>query len=161
MTDTTNNNAPQGQTTTTNGHIQDKLVKDSIAHAQNISAQAQARQSKLPQANISDAANSDNDFTKVQDLPTGAPQGQQTTMPNNNVRITIQVMIASTRTLLKQTPRPSNKRFLISVMTSITRIPLILMAMKRRISAIKPSTKLKNKHAWLMYLHPSPKNTTS
>ncbi len=85
MTDTTNNNAPQGQTTTTNGHIQDKLVKDSIAHAQNISAQAQARQSKLPQANISDAANSDNDFTKVQDLPTGAPQGQQTTMLNNNV----------------------------------------------------------------------------
>ncbi|MEN6668959.1 bifunctional demethylmenaquinone methyltransferase/2-methoxy-6-polyprenyl-1,4-benzoquinol methylase UbiE [Psychrobacter sp. B38] len=93
MTDNTNNNAPQGQTSTTNGHIQDKLVKDSIAHNQNISAQAQARTSQLPHAATSNAvketstpaaANSTNDFTKVQDLPTGAPQGQQTTMPNNN-----------------------------------------------------------------------------
>lgn len=49
MTDTTNNNnVPHDQTTSTNGHLQDKLVKDSIAHNQNISAQAQARQSALP-----------------------------------------------------------------------------------------------------------------
>ncbi len=91
MTDTTNNNnVPHDQTTSTNGHLQDKLVKDSIAHNQNISAQAQARQSPLPNK-ASETVKKDsshpfdtNDFTKVQDLPTGAPQGQQTTMPNNN-----------------------------------------------------------------------------
>lgn len=93
MTDTTNtnnNNVPHDQTTSTNGHLQDKLVKDSIAHNQSISAQAQARQSPLPNK-ASETVKKDsshpfdtNDFTKVQDLPTGAPQGQQTTMPNNN-----------------------------------------------------------------------------
>lgn len=91
MTDNTNNNnVPHDQTTSTNGHLQDKLVKDSIAHNQNISAQAQARQSPLP-TKASETVKKDsshpfdtNDFTKVQDLPTGAPQGQQTTMPNNN-----------------------------------------------------------------------------
>lgn len=91
MTDTTNNNnVPHDQTTSTNGHLQDKLVKDIIAHNQNISAQAQARQSPLPNK-ASETVKKDsshpfdtNDFTKVQDLPTGAPQGQQTTMPNNN-----------------------------------------------------------------------------
>ncbi|BFM03684.1 bifunctional demethylmenaquinone methyltransferase/2-methoxy-6-polyprenyl-1,4-benzoquinol methylase UbiE [Psychrobacter alimentarius] len=91
MTDTTNNNnVPHDQTTSTNGHLQDKLVKDSIAHNQSISAQAQARQSPLP-TKASETVKKDsshpfdtNDFTKVQDLPTGAPQGQQTTMPNNN-----------------------------------------------------------------------------
>lgn len=74
------------QNTTTNGHLQDKLVQDSITNAQNISAQAQARQTA-----VSDAAADNNqkanhssqtNFTQVQDLPTGAPQGQQTTMPN-------------------------------------------------------------------------------
>ena len=89
MTDNTNNNnAPLDQTTTANGHLQDKLVKDSIAHNQNISAQVQARTTQIPNTTDSDtvAKNSPhaNDFTKVQDLPTGAPQGQQTTMPNNN-----------------------------------------------------------------------------
>lgn len=91
MTDTTNNNnVPHDQTTSTNGHLQDKLVKDSIAHNQSISAQAQARQSPLPNK-ASETVKKDsshpfdtNDFTKVQDLPTGAPQGQQTTMPNND-----------------------------------------------------------------------------
>lgn len=91
MTDTTNNNnVPHDQTTSTNGHLQDKLVKDSIAHNQSISAQAQARQSPLP-TKASETVKKDsshpfdtNDFTKVQDLPTGAPQGQQTTMPNDN-----------------------------------------------------------------------------
>nr|WP_227681532.1 bifunctional demethylmenaquinone methyltransferase/2-methoxy-6-polyprenyl-1,4-benzoquinol methylase UbiE [Psychrobacter alimentarius] len=91
MTDTTNNNNPSNdQTPSTNGHLQDKLVKDSIAHNQSISAQAQARQSALP-TKASETVKKDsahpvdtNDFTKVQDLPTGAPQGQQTTMPNNN-----------------------------------------------------------------------------
>lgn len=92
MTDTTNNNnAPLDQKTTTNGHLQDKLVKDSIANAQNISAQAQARPNPILNTTASDSMTENtpltinaNDFTKVQDLPTGAPQGQQTTMPNNS-----------------------------------------------------------------------------
>ena len=54
--------------------IQDKLIKDSITQQQHISAQAQARQSTLP---------NDDTFTQVADLPIGAPQGQQTTMPNH------------------------------------------------------------------------------
>lgn len=92
MTDTThNNNAPHNQTTSTNGHLQDKLVKDSIAHNQSISAQAQARHSPVPTNTASETMTKNNahtidtnDFTKVQDLPTGAPQGQQSTMPNHN-----------------------------------------------------------------------------
>ncbi len=55
-------------------HIQDQLVKESIAHKQHISAQAQARQSPVLNAA---------DFTQVADLPVGTPQGQQTTMPNS------------------------------------------------------------------------------
>lgn len=50
------------------GHIQDKLVQDSITHNQDISNQVQACQT-LP----SDST----DFTQVQDLPTGTSQGQQ------------------------------------------------------------------------------------
>ena len=69
MTDHANNQS------SSHNHIQDQLVKDSIAHTQNISAQAGARQSPLPSAA---------DFTQVADLPVGAPQGQQTSMPNNN-----------------------------------------------------------------------------
>ncbi|WP_440454343.1 bifunctional demethylmenaquinone methyltransferase/2-methoxy-6-polyprenyl-1,4-benzoquinol methylase UbiE [Psychrobacter sp. ASPA161_9] len=77
---------------TTNGHIQDKLVKDSIAHTKNISSKAQARQNPTHNTSINNSvsnstvtANTNNsDFTQVQDLPTGTPQGQQTTMPNNN-----------------------------------------------------------------------------
>ena len=92
MTDTThNNNAPHNQTTSTNGHLQDKLVKDSIVHNQSISAQAQARHSPVPTNPASETMIKNNahtidtnDFTKVQDLPTGAPQGQQSTMPNHN-----------------------------------------------------------------------------
>lgn len=60
------------------GPIQDKLVKDSITHNQHISAQAQAR--KSPEAHSMQSAA---DFTQVQDLPVGKPQGQQTTMPTN------------------------------------------------------------------------------
>ena len=60
---------------TTQSQIQDKLVKDSITHQQHISAQAQARQSP--------AAGADS-FTQVADLPIGAPQGQQATMPNSD-----------------------------------------------------------------------------
>ncbi len=63
----------------THGHIQDKLVKKSIADNQNISAQAQARQS--PEPNMTQNSGND-DFTQVQDLPIGTPQGQQATMPN-------------------------------------------------------------------------------
>ena len=60
----------------TQSQIQDKLVRDSIAHQQHINTQAQARKSPLPRAE---------DFTQVADLPLGAPQGQQHTMPNSNV----------------------------------------------------------------------------
>lgn len=91
MTDNTNNNEPLNQTPTTNGHLQDKLVKDSITHNQNISAQVQARSTQTPNVITSEAMTKNtaknidaNDFTRVQDLPTGTPQGQQTTMPNNS-----------------------------------------------------------------------------
>ena len=61
------------QTSTENGHIQDKFVKDSIAHSQDISAKAQARNSTAA-----------NDFTQAQDLPVGTPQGQQTILPHDS-----------------------------------------------------------------------------
>lgn len=60
-------------TSTANGHIQDKFIKDSIAHSQDISAKAQARNSAAT-----------NDFTQAQDLPVGTPQGQQTILPNGH-----------------------------------------------------------------------------
>ncbi len=88
MTDTANNNnAHLDQQPTSNGHLQDKLVKDSIVQSQNISAQV--RQSQTPNTAASetvkkDSSNPANNFTQVQDLPTGTPQGQQTTMPANN-----------------------------------------------------------------------------
>ena len=55
--------------TANNGQLQDKLVQDSITNNKNITAQAKASHSS--------------DFTQVQDLPTGTPQGQQTIMSNN------------------------------------------------------------------------------
>jgi len=80
---------------TTNGHIQDKLVKDSIAHSKSISSKAQARQNPTQNTSINNPMSDDtvtaninnSDFTQVQDLPTGTPQGQQTTMPNNHNEI--------------------------------------------------------------------------
>ncbi len=60
---------------TAQSQIQDQLIKDSITQQQHISAQAQARQSPLPTAD---------NFTQVADLPVGAPQGQQATMPNSD-----------------------------------------------------------------------------
>ena len=72
MSDPINTNATDTNPTS-QSQIQDKLIKDSIAQQQNISAQAQARQSPLPTADS---------FTQVADLPLGAPQGQQTTMPD-------------------------------------------------------------------------------
>lgn len=70
-------------------NIQDKLTKDSIAHNQDITKQVQARQNaEMSSETITDtAANpvvADNDttFTDPKDLPTGAPQGQQTTAPH-------------------------------------------------------------------------------
>ena len=91
MTDTANNkNTHLDQPTTTNGHLQDQLVKDSIANNQNITAQVLAAQTANvetpPTANTKNQNDSvkSNDFTQVQDLPTGTPQGQQTTMPTND-----------------------------------------------------------------------------
>ena len=81
MTDTSSNN--NANSVTTNGHLQDKLVKDSIAHNQQISAQILRAQTAASHTDYSQST-SNNDFTKVQDLPTGTPQGQQTTMPNSS-----------------------------------------------------------------------------
>ncbi|WP_201540067.1 bifunctional demethylmenaquinone methyltransferase/2-methoxy-6-polyprenyl-1,4-benzoquinol methylase UbiE [Psychrobacter sp. 1044] len=91
MTDNThNNNAHLDQKPIINGHLQDKLVRDSITHNQNITAQVQARQNYETNSTLNTGIDAGvenskrNDFTQVQDLPTGTPQGQQTTMPNNN-----------------------------------------------------------------------------
>jgi demethylmenaquinone methyltransferase/2-methoxy-6-polyprenyl-1,4-benzoquinol methylase len=90
MTDNiNNNNAHLDQKPTINGHLQDKLVRDSITHNQSITAQVQARQSYETNTTLHTGIDAGvenskrNDFTQVQDLPTGTPQGQQTTMPNN------------------------------------------------------------------------------
>ena len=82
MTDSTDNanraantHEPSKQAELQDSLVKDKLVKESIRHNQDITAQAQARQT--------DAQRSQHhNFTQVQDLPTGTPQGQQTTMPN-------------------------------------------------------------------------------
>lgn len=80
MTDHINN------TTNTNGHLQDKLVQDSITNNQNITAQVKARQNTAASANdVNINSINNNDFTHVEDLPIGTPQGQQTTMPNSNI----------------------------------------------------------------------------
>lgn len=50
--------------------LQDKLVKDSIDHDEALVSQAVKRQQ-------SNADNSNDDFTRVEDLPVGTPQGQQ------------------------------------------------------------------------------------
>ena len=77
MTDHVNNK------TTTNGHIQDKLVQDSITNNQDITAQVKALQNTTANAhNVNSIDN--NDFTHVEDLPIGTPQGQQTTMSNHH-----------------------------------------------------------------------------
>ena len=78
--DLSNNGIQADHKPATQASIQDKLVKDSIAHSQNISAQAQARVS--PTISSEPSAT---DFTQVQDLPIGAPQGQQATMPNTTI----------------------------------------------------------------------------
>nr|WP_225735299.1 bifunctional demethylmenaquinone methyltransferase/2-methoxy-6-polyprenyl-1,4-benzoquinol methylase UbiE [Psychrobacter sp. FME5] len=114
MTDNSNNNHNQADqksindadntaigNTTSNGHLQDKLVQDSITHNQNITAQAQARQNP----NVNDSANANaNEFTQVHDLPTGTPQGQQTTMPDNHTNDTSNHTAAKTKVeKIKQT----------------------------------------------------------
>lgn len=76
-----NKHTPSNDTLNPHNHIQDQLIKESIAYKQSISAQARARQSPILNAA---------DFTQVQDLPVGIPQGQQMTMPkpdslNNSV----------------------------------------------------------------------------
>ncbi|WP_296238787.1 bifunctional demethylmenaquinone methyltransferase/2-methoxy-6-polyprenyl-1,4-benzoquinol methylase UbiE [Psychrobacter sp. UBA5136] len=98
MTDNSNNNVDTNAeiNATSHGHLQDKLVKDSIANNQNITDQVKARQSSGSSASLNanaavDSSNNNN-FTQVQDLPTGTPQGQQTTMPNtinNNTNPTL------------------------------------------------------------------------
>ena len=98
MTDNIKNNNPHlDQKPAMDGHLQDKLVKESITHNQNITAQAQARQSHVANAmlDIGVENSKNNDFTRVQDLPTGTPQGQQTTMPNNTTNNNVDVDNAS------------------------------------------------------------------
>ena len=98
MTDNSNNNPSQANqnfannavnndnsNATSHAHLQDKLVRDSISNNQSITAQAQALQSKISNATLNNGVENsqNNDFTQVQDLPIGTPQGQQTTMPNH------------------------------------------------------------------------------
>ncbi|WP_426223388.1 bifunctional demethylmenaquinone methyltransferase/2-methoxy-6-polyprenyl-1,4-benzoquinol methylase UbiE [Psychrobacter sp. DWR1-2-3] len=91
MTDNSNNSAATDATS--HGHLQDKLVKDSIANNQNITAQVKARQNHVSNTTLNENAavdnNNNNDFTQVQDLPTGTPQGQQTTMPNHTTNANV------------------------------------------------------------------------
>ncbi len=75
MSDTSNNDSMPNNDAATQYELQDKLVKDSIAQNQNITAQVKASHHVDKNANM--------DFTQVQDLPTGTPQGQQTTMPSS------------------------------------------------------------------------------
>lgn len=152
MTDNINNNNPHlYQKPAMDGHLQDTLVKDSITHNQNITAQAQARQSHVANAmlDIGVENSKNNDFTRVQDLPTGTPQGQQTTMPNNTTSNNVDNASAKA-----QAP---SKRFSTSVMISIILIRLRRMVMKKRILAIRPSIRLKNKHVSPMFLPQLPK----
>ena len=85
MTDHSNNNTETHATS--HAHLQDKLIKDSITNNQSITAQVKACQSHVSNTTLNENAAVDNsknnDFTQVQDLPTGTPQGQQTTMPNH------------------------------------------------------------------------------
>ena len=55
----------------------DQLVKDSIATNQQITEQVKAQQNTSK-----DGAQQADDFTQVQDLPVGTPQGQQTSLSN-------------------------------------------------------------------------------
>ncbi len=81
---------------TSHSHIQDKLVKDSIAHSQDISAKAQARQSFA--LNAVTEGDDSADFTQAQDLPVGTPQGQQTTMPNSSANKSPNTNMSDTQT---------------------------------------------------------------
>lgn len=62
MNDTANNNSHLDKKPATNAHLQDKLVKDSITHNQNITAQVQARQTTVKDSNHTASTN---DFTQV------------------------------------------------------------------------------------------------
>lgn len=92
MTDTADNNLNNDNTNpdlkpSANGHLQDKLIQDSIDHKRDISAKAQARNSPVAENPASNPVSNDNDaadFTQVEDLPLGTPQGQQTTKPNGS-----------------------------------------------------------------------------
>ena len=74
------------QNTASNTDLQNTLVKDSIAHNQQISAQILRNQTANSDIRVSntDAMKENSDFTNVQDLPVGTPQGQQTTGPSSN-----------------------------------------------------------------------------
>lgn len=69
MTDNSNTDVAPNKAAA-NQHLQDKLVQDSLTNNQKITAKVKASHNT--------------EFTQVQDLPTGTPQGQQTTMQNNN-----------------------------------------------------------------------------
>ena len=146
MTDHINN------TTTTIGHIQDKLVQDSITNNQDITAQVKARQNTAASIN-------NNDFTHVEDLPIGTPQGQQTTMPNSNTENRThnsQVNNAA------QTDSQASKQTLFNQRDDIHNPHTSdTDGMKKPILVIRPLIKRKSKRAWLMSLPLSPKNTTS
>ncbi len=97
-TNTTRFDNPAAIKPSSHSELQDKLVRDSIANNQNITAQVQARQNPEPKVENQPPMNTNkpntdshnsNDFTQVQSLPIGTPQGQQTTMPNNPTNTTV------------------------------------------------------------------------
>src|SRR5690606_40460210 len=99
MTDNSNNNLSQADQShtdnpTSHGHLQDKLVKDSIAHNQSITAQVKARQNQSASttlnANAAADSSNNNDFTQVQDLPTGTDR-KSTRLNSSHVKISYAV----------------------------------------------------------------------
>ena len=96
MTDHSNNNqAPS----TSNSHLQDRLVAESIANNQHITAQVKARQTSDNTSTHTNAT----EFTQAQDLPVGTPQGQQNSMSHTQNNTPYTSNTSKTSTAQKQT----------------------------------------------------------
>lgn len=156
MTDTSNNNlsdhlddnldkssAHPDHPPTSHGHIQDKLVKDSITHSQDISAKAQARQSPVPQAMTQAMTKT----TVMLTLLRSKTYQQEHHKVNKQLCQIVVLIKAPTPIRATLRHKLQNKRPLISVTILIIRIRLILMAQKRLTLVIKPLISQKNKLA--------------
>ena len=96
MTDHSNNNqAPS----TSNSALQDRLVAESIANNQHITAQVKARQTSDNTSTHTSAT----EFTQAQDLPVGTPQGQQNSMSHTQNNTPYTSNTSKTSTAQKQT----------------------------------------------------------